>query len=107
MKKKLAIAKSGGNIFADLDLPNSEEHILKAHLVMLVGLFIERNHLTQAQAASRINVKQPDVSKLLRGRFEGFSLERLLSFVRAFDFDIEIKIKPRRPAKEGRIRIAA
>jgi len=32
-------------------------------------------------------VSQPDVSNLLRGRFEGFSLERLLGFVRALGRD--------------------
>jgi hypothetical protein len=39
----------------------------------------------------------------LRGRFEGFSLERLLSFVRALGSDIEIKIKPSKRKHEGRI----
>ncbi|WP_424631667.1 XRE family transcriptional regulator [Bradyrhizobium sp. SYSU BS000235] len=46
-------------------------------------------------------MKQPDVSKLLRGRFEGFSLERLLCFVRALGSDVEIKIKPGNSGKRA------
>lgn len=107
MAKKPKITKSGGNIFADLGLDLPQEHYVKAHLVMLIGKMIEAQGLTQGQAATRIGLRQPDVSKLLRGRFEGFSLERLLYFVRALGSDIEIKIKPSKAKSEGRIHIAA
>ena len=43
---------------------------------------IEQAGLTQQVAAKKMGISQPDVSNLLRGRFEGFSLERLLGFVR-------------------------
>lgn len=107
MAKKSKITKSGGNIFADLGLDMPQEHYVKAHLVMLIGKTIEAQGLTQAQAATRIGLRQPDVSKLLKGRFEGFSLERLLYFVRALGSDVEIKIKPTKAKHEGRILIAA
>jgi predicted XRE-type DNA-binding protein len=68
---------------------------------------IESNNLTQGQAATKMGLRQPDVSKLLRGRFEGFSLERLLYFVRALGSDVEIKIKPSKPKQEGRILVTA
>lgn len=99
--------KSSGNVFADLGLPDSDELMLKAHLVMFITQVIERKELTQSQAAARIGLKQPDVSKLLRGRFEGFSLERLLLFVRLLGNDVEIKFKPSKPKQEGRILMVA
>jgi predicted XRE-type DNA-binding protein len=34
-----------------------------------------------------MEVSQPDVSKIMRGRFDGFSLESLLSFVRTLGRD--------------------
>lgn len=101
------ITKSSGNVFADLGLENSQEHEVKARLVMFIGNVIEKLGLTQQQAAAKMGIKQPDVSKLLRGRFEGFSLERLLYFVRALGSDIEIKVKPGKPKHEGRIKVAA
>lgn len=107
MAKKAQVTQSSGNIFADLALDLPEEHNVKAHLVMLIIKMIEAQGLTQAQAASAMGLRQPDVSKLLRGRFEGMSLERLLKFVRALGSDVEIKIKPSKSEHEGRIIIAA
>jgi predicted XRE-type DNA-binding protein len=107
MAKKSKITLGSGNIFADLGLENSQEHYVKAHLVILVSRMIKAQNLTQGQVASKIGLRQPDVSKLLRGRFEGFSLERLLHFVRALGSDVEIKIKPGKPKQEGRIVVTA
>jgi predicted XRE-type DNA-binding protein len=107
MAKKSKITQSSGNIFADLGLENPQEHNVKAHLVILISKMIESKNLTQGQAATKMGLRQPDVSKLLRGRFEGFSLERLLYFVRALGSDIEIKIKPSKPKQEGRILVTA
>lgn len=107
MARKSKIIRSSGNVFADLGLESSREHDVKARLVMLIAKTIAAHGLTQAQAAVKMGLKQPDVSKLLRGRFEGFSLERLLFFVRALGSDVEIRIKSRRPEKEGRLLVTA
>jgi len=107
MAKKSKITQSSGNIFADLGLENPQEHYVKAHLIILISKMIESNNLTQGQAATKMGLRQPDVSKLLRGRFEGFSLERLLYFVRALGSDVEIKIKPSKPKQKGRILVTA
>jgi predicted XRE-type DNA-binding protein len=92
-RKAPIVTRGGGNIFADLGLPNADEHLLKARVVIFIGKRIEQLGLTQQAAAKRMGVKQPDVSNILRGRFEGFSLERLLGFVRALGSDVEIKVK--------------
>jgi predicted XRE-type DNA-binding protein len=99
MKRRIpAVTRGSGNIFADLGLPDADEHMLKARVVMFIGKRIEQLELTQQAAAKRMGVKQTDVSNILRGRFEGFSLERLLGFVRALGSDVEIKLK--RPAND-------
>lgn len=107
MAKTSKITRSSGNIFADLGLDNAQEHQAKAQLVMLIGEMIQKLDLTQGQAASRVGLKQPDVSKLLRGKFEGFSLERLLFFVRALGSDVEIRIKPSKQKHEGKLLVSA
>lgn len=106
MAKKETITESSGNVFADLGFDMPQDQHVKANLVILITKMIEAQGLTQAQAATKIGLKQPDISKLLMGKFEGFSLERLLNFVRAFGSDIEIKIKPSKPQHEGRILVA-
>ena len=52
--------------------------------------------LKQAEAADLLGVKQPDVSKMLRGDFRQFSVERLLRFLVSLDQDVEIVVKPHR-----------
>jgi predicted XRE-type DNA-binding protein len=104
--RKTPVIRGSGNIFADLGLANANEHMLKARMVIIIGKSIEQLGLSQKAAAKRMGISQPDVSNLLRGRFEGFSLERLLGFVRALGSDVEIKVK--RPASnddahEGRM----
>jgi len=50
--------------------------------------------LTQQQAADLMNIDQPKVSKIIRGLLSEFSIERLLKFVLALGFDLEIIPKP-------------
>ncbi len=38
-------------------------------------------------------VRQPDISKMLRGEFRQFSVERLLRFLVALNQDVEIVVK--------------
>jgi predicted XRE-type DNA-binding protein len=107
MTKKSKITEGSGNIFADLRLENPQEQYVKAHLVVLISKMIESKNLTQGHAATKMGLRQPDVSKLLKGRFEGFSLERLLNFARALGSDVEIKITPSKTKQEGRILVRA
>jgi predicted XRE-type DNA-binding protein len=101
MAEKSTITLSRGNIFADLGFENSQNHHAKAQLIILIQKIIEAKNLTRRQAASKMGLRRPDVAKLLRGRFEGFSLDRLLKFVRALESDV--KIKPGKSDHEGRI----
>jgi predicted XRE-type DNA-binding protein len=87
-----------GNIFADLGLPNADEHALKARLVIYIDKMVEQAGLTQQAAAKKMGISQPDVSNLLRGRFEGFSFERLLGFVRALGGGGEITHREKKDA---------
>jgi predicted XRE-type DNA-binding protein len=54
--------------------------------------------LKPIEAVALFGVKQPDVSKMLRGDFRQFSVERLLRFL-ALGQDVEIIVKPRRDAR--------
>jgi predicted XRE-type DNA-binding protein len=43
-----------------------------------------------------LGIRQPDVSKMLRGEFRQFSVDRLLHFLVALNQDVEIVVKPHR-----------
>jgi predicted XRE-type DNA-binding protein len=88
-----------GNVFADIGAPNAEEHLIKAQLVYKIDTLMKQRGLKQVEAADLFGVKQPDVSKMLRGDFRQFSVERLLRFLVALGQDVEIVVKPPRNAQ--------
>ncbi len=90
MSKEGTITHSSGNVFADLGLPNPEEHLIKSGLVSRIASIIEERGLTQTEAARVFGIDQPKVSALLNGRFRGFSVYRLMHFIAALGGDVEI-----------------
>ena len=84
------------NVFKDLGLRDADEHFVKAHLVFKIDTLMKERGLKQVEAADLFGIRQPDVSKLLRGEFRQFSVERLLRFLVALDQDVEIVVKPHR-----------
>jgi predicted XRE-type DNA-binding protein len=87
---------SGGNVFADIGVTNAEEHLVKAQLVYKIDALMKARGLKQAGAARLFGIRQPDVSKMLRGEFRQFSVERLLRFLVALGQDVEIVVRPAR-----------
>src|ERR1700694_1508705 len=103
-KRKIKVYEGSGNVFADLGLPNPEERLLKASIVSELRRLIKQRGLTQVKAAKLIGIHQPDLSLLLRGDFDDYSVERLMKMLTAFEQDIEIVMEPNRKAgRPGRI----
>jgi len=100
-KRRIEVEVGSGNIFADLGLPDAEELLLKAQIVVTLHRLIRARKLTQTAAAKRIGIGQPDLSNVLRGRYRGYSVERLMRMLTAFDQDVEITVRPRRKKKGG------
>ncbi len=94
--RRIKVEVGSGNIFADLGLPDAEELLLKSQIVVQLRRLIDERKLTQTQAAKRIGIGQPDLSNVLRGRFHGYSVERLMRMLTAFDQDVEITVRPHR-----------
>jgi predicted XRE-type DNA-binding protein len=97
----IEVEAGSGNVFADLGLPDADAHLLKAQLVSRIDGIIRRRKLTQAKAAELLGLSQPDISRLLRGHFRDFSLERLLRLLMALGRDVEIVIR-RKPKSRAR-----
>ena len=93
------------NVWLQLGLPDAEEHYLKAELVLRLDQAITALALTQRVAERRIGTTQPELSKILRGKFSEVSLERLLRFLTALGCQIEIKIAAAKPDKAGAVTI--
>lgn len=103
---RISAAKDAArNIWLRLGLPDAEEHYLKAELVLRLDRAIRALALTQRAAARRIGTTQPELSKILRGKFSEVSLERLLRFLTALGCQIEINIAAAKPSKTGTVTI--
>ena len=85
---------SSGNVFSDLGVANADDHKLKAELASKIDGLLKARRMKQREAAELFGVRQPDISKMLRGDFRQFSVERLLRFLVNLDQDVEIKIRP-------------
>lgn len=106
MSRKIKVSESSGNVFADLDIPESEEALAKAELARQIVAIIERTKMTQTEAAEALGIDQPKVSALMRGRLTGFSAERLMRFLNALGRDVEIVVRRhRRTAADGQPKI--
>ncbi len=100
MKETPRFEVSSGNVFADIGLRNPEELQAKADLVYEISRTIEEKGLTQAQAAEILGIDQPKISALVRGRFAGFSMERLYRYLNALGKDIEIVVRSVSPRRK-------
>ena len=96
MTKKKRYETGSRNVFKDIGVPNAEEHLVKAQLVFKIDTIMKDRGLKQVEAADLFGIRQPDVSKMLRGEFRQFSVERLMRLLVALDQDVAIVVKPHR-----------
>ena len=87
------IEKSSGNVFEDLNFPDAGEHQMKAWVVTHILRAMRNQKLTQTEAASRMGLKQPDLSAVLHGRFRGYSVERLARCLSALGDEVRLTVK--------------
>ena len=97
--KPLKIEPGSGNVFADLALPDAAELDIKVRLAVEIVRIINARRLSQVAAATVLKINQPKVSALKNYKLEGFSVERLMSFLLALGQDVEIRIKSRGTSK--------
>src|ERR1700744_884815 len=93
--KDTRIHEGRANTFADLGLPDADNHFLKAQIVAELFRLTTERKLTQQKAGALMGISQPEVSRLFKGHFRECSVDRLIGFLTAFDRDIEIVARPR------------
>lgn len=102
------IERGSGNVFADLGFPDAGERQTKLRLALTINQLIADRKLKQAEAARLLGINQPKVSALAHYRLDGFSVERLMTFLTALDCDVEIRVKRRgRARRPGRVTVLA
>lgn len=97
---KLKITPSTGNVFRDLGFRREEaEHLLvRADLMIQVQKLIAFRRLKQRAAAKLLDVTQPRVSDLLRGRIDLFSTDALIDMLARLGAQVRFTVKVRAAA---------
>src|SRR5437588_1991395 len=93
-EEPVRVERGSGNVFADLGFSNPDLALAKAELVRRIRELIEEQNLTQVRAAKLLGLDQPKVSALVRGRVEGYSIDRLFRFLTALGQRVEITVRP-------------
>lgn len=99
-KTKIEFEESSGNVFADLGLEDAEELLVRAKLGHSVRMVLDKRKLKQREISQLLEIKQPEVSNLMNGRYTLFSQERLFGFLNKLDWKVTVKITPRRKGEK-------
>jgi predicted XRE-type DNA-binding protein len=87
--------KSDGNVFADLGFKPAvaADLTVKSTLITTIADTIKERELTQQEAAKLCGTDQPTLSKVLRGRMESVTIDRLAAWLNALGRTVEIHVR--------------
>ena len=93
-KEKFKVTDSCGNVFIDLGFSPEEATILAMRSRLMGELRIKIRDMgwTQAEAAQVLGISQSRVSDLIRGKFEKFSLDMLITLATRAGKKVELKL---------------
>ena len=70
----------------------AENMKLRSKLMRAIIDFIEREELSQAEAAKLMAVTQPRISDLVRGKIDLFSIDMLVNMLSAAGLNVDLKV---------------
>lgn len=75
------VIQGSGNVFVDLGFDPAEAEImaLRAEIMIRIEQQLKSKGWTQTEAAKQLGITQPRVSKLVKGVWQDFSLDMLLT----------------------------
>lgn len=88
------VTESTGNVFIDLGFPPEEAVILamRAQLMAELRLWIQSAGLTQTEVSVRLGIAQSRVSDLVRGKWDKFSLDMLITLAVRAGLRVDLKL---------------
>lgn len=93
-KRKASDYEEGsGNVFADLRLKNADELFARAKIGLEVLKILQNRDLPQREIGTLLNIRQSEVSHLMRGHFHHFSEGKLLGFLKRLDREVKLVIR--------------
>ncbi len=93
-KSEIEYEEGPGNVFADLGLDDADELFARAQIGIHVFKLIEEKGIKQKETGKLLDIAQPDVSHLMNGHFNRFTVDKLMDFLKRLDQKVTIKITP-------------
>lgn len=88
------VTRSSGNVFIDLGFDPAEAEVmaLRAEVMIRIEQHLKAQGWTQLEAAKRLGITQPRVSKLVKGVWQDFSLDMLLTLAARVGMHPKLKL---------------
>lgn len=103
MDEAIEVSEStASSVFHELGFEDADELLEKAKLVYRIQRVMADRRLTQAQLGEVIGMPQAEVSRLLSGRTDRFTFDRLFKALRALGVGYRITLAPEQPAPASR-----
>ncbi len=92
---KEPVIDSSGNVFADLGFSAEESTLLtmRAELMARLRDTIKQRGWTQQEAAEKLGIGQSRVSDLMRGKWDKFSLDMLITLTTRTGQHVELVVR--------------
>ena len=88
------------NVYADLGFADADEMLVKAQLVSKISEIIAERGYSQTEAAQRLGLPQPKLSKLMRGQCSGIAERKRRDCLTRLGKDIQIVVRERAPGRK-------
>ncbi|MBI4005684.1 MAG: XRE family transcriptional regulator [Gammaproteobacteria bacterium] len=90
--------KSSGNVFKDMGFSDAEAAslLIRADLALAIREYLRKHKMSQAAAAEKLGIKQPDVSAIVTGKIEKFSIDYLIRQLVKLGHVVKMKSNNRR-----------
>jgi len=92
--------------FHALGLVDADDLAVRAELMSTITRIVKQRRLTDVEVGTLIDMDQPRVSALLRGKITKFSTAGLLKVLGDLGWDVEMRIVPAQSGK-GRVHVLA
>ncbi len=93
-------AQSTGNVFEDLGFEGAEAAVLKIKADLMIELekALTANDWNQTTAAQVLGVSRPRLNRMLHGRFEGVTIDKIVQMLERTGKCVTIKVITRKIA---------
>jgi predicted XRE-type DNA-binding protein len=91
------ITESSDNVFADLGFEPPEAAILEMRASLMCDLraYLQSSEMTQDEATEKMRIAQSRISDLMRGKWEKFSLEMLITLEARLGRKVTLELEAR------------